>query len=295
MSSLFVRVNTSFCRYRSASAAALSLLLLSAAAVAQTPAPPPGPRFPRAKTSVRLIGCATATRTSSLKIDRRDPTRIDGFGRLVDLPLKSAVQEAVRADCAELRSQFGIRAPLFFVDEETSPNAVAIDYPLDKRFPDGTVLFGKKLFEREYSKGRFGIPTTIAHEFAHIMQYKRKFPAMTTKWQELHADFLAGWFTAHRARFWPDNSDPNVSARTVYESGDYQFNNPQHHGTREERFAAFRAGYKLNREDVADASFVYTKGLEYIQSRGARIERANRLGSTGDPDIPFYRNRAAKQ
>jgi hypothetical protein len=272
----------------------MSLLFLSAA-TAQTPAPPPGPRFPQSKKSVRLIGCSTATRTSSLQIDRRDPSRIDGFGRIIDLPLKPAIQKAVRADCVELRRQFGVGAPLFFVDEETSPNAVAIDYPLDKRLPDGTVLFGKKLFEREYAKGRFGIPTTIAHEFAHIMQYKRKFPAMTTKWQELHADFLAGWFTAHRARFWPDNSDPNVSARTVYESGDYQFNNPQHHGTREERFAAFRAGYRLNRQNVADASFVYTKGLEYIRSQGAPIRRASRFGSTGDPDIPFYQNRAPKQ
>jgi hypothetical protein len=212
----------------------------------------------------------------------------------VNLPLKKNVQEAVRADCAELRKQFGVRAPLYFIEEEIAPNAVAIDYPLDKRYPDGTVLYGKKLLEREYSKGRFGIPTTIAHEFAHIMQYKRKFPAMTTKWQELHADFLAGWFTAHRSRFWPDNADPRVSAKSVYDSGDYQFNNPQHHGTREERFRAFREGYRLNEQDIADAAYVYTKGLQYIQSQGAPIQRASRLGATGDADIPFYRNRVSK-
>lgn len=274
--------------YRVLASTIVTSLLFSAVA-AQAP---PGPRFPQSKKSVRLIGCATATRKSSLAIDRRNPAHIDGFGEIVTLPLKTQVHEAVRADCVELRQQFGVRAPLFFVEEEIAPNAVAISYPLDKRLPDGTVLYGKKLLEREYRKGRFGIPTTIAHEFAHIMQYKRKFPAMTTKWQELHADYLAGWFTAHRARFWPDNSNPEISAKSVYDSGDYEFNNPQHHGTKEERFAAFREGYRLNKQNVADASLVYTKGLEYIRSQGAPIERASRSGSTGDSEIPFYRNRA---
>ncbi|MBC8136464.1 MAG: hypothetical protein H8F28_11305, partial [Fibrella sp.] len=97
------RAAAPLCRHRAVSAVvALSLFLLSSA-TAQSPAPPPGPRFPKSKKSVRLIGCSTATRTSSLQIDRRDPSRIDGFGRIIDLPLKPAIQKAVRADCVELR------------------------------------------------------------------------------------------------------------------------------------------------------------------------------------------------
>ena len=246
-------------------------------------------QFSKSRGPVRLIGCSTATQTRYLSIDQNDPSHVDGFGRLVMLPLAPNIQEAIKADCDEVRKKYGVGAPLIFVDEEGGPNAVAINYAMDNRYPDGTVLFGKKLLEKEWSEGRFGIPTTIGHEFAHIMQFKRKFPVMATQWQELHADYMAGWFIAHRSRSRRD-SDPNVSAKSVYDSGDYEFNNPQHHGTKEERFAAFKEGFNLNSQNVSDAAIAYAKGLEYIQDQGAKIEKAEDAGNTGDPNIPFYRS-----
>jgi hypothetical protein len=110
------------------------------------------------------------------------------------------------------------------------------------------------------------MPAIVAHEYAHIAQFKYKFPWTEGKWPELHADFLAGWFIAHRERF-PLPNDAYQAAASLYYKGDYDFNDRDHHGTPEERLKAFRAGYEFNlRSNVPSGALAYQAGINYIRS-----------------------------
>jgi hypothetical protein len=116
-----------------------------------------------------------------------------------------------------------------------------------------------------------GIPTILAHEFAHILQFKNQFPKLpTAKWQELHADFMAGWFTGHRSRYRPHVAMNSLIA--IFNVGDFAFNHPGHHGTPQERVAAFDAGYRLNVQgNVSSSATAFSQGLAFIRASGAPL------------------------
>jgi hypothetical protein len=85
----------------------------------------------------------------------------------------------------------------------------------------------------------------------------------------LHADYLAGWFTAHRQRFLPQ--DANQALKSFFDKGDYDFFSEGHHGTPQERAAAFYAGYMLNMgNNVGLGSLAYNSGINYVRALGAR-------------------------
>jgi hypothetical protein len=249
-------------------------------------------KTPRIKSSFRVIGCVSGSGATTASTSDQDSFYIKGIGRLVlNLPLAAQFQAALVEDCNALRQAFGVNAPMVFVEEEDrQPNAMATDLVIDNNRPDGTVFFGVQLLQSEYrdENGRgWGIPSVIAHEFAHVMQYKYKFPDMNSKWQELHADYMSGWFTAHKARFRP--SIPMASLQTIFNKGDYAFNDEGHHGMPVERGSAFQAGYNLNLlNNVSSGAFAYTNGLNYIMQQGAGITKAPAEGDTGNPQIPYY-------
>src|SRR5262249_14994077 len=121
--------------------------------------------------------------------------------------------------------------------------------------PDGTIMFGVNLLRAEairFSGNRptplvtdVGVHVIIAHEFAHILQYKKGLSPNGSWHMELHADYMAGWFigsTFDRARD-PSQSDVDVAARSMFTMGDWAFNKPEHHGHGELRAAMVRAGF----------------------------------------------------
>lgn len=187
---------------------------------------------------------------------------------------------AIQSDVLELQKVFGVSARMFLLREADGPNALAVRSPLPEVLEkfhvppqvtsDGMVFFGTDLIKSQYnfiSKRGYAIPSIMSHEYAHILQYKLGFP-YHGKWQELHADFLAGWYTAHRSRYVPQNIRESMT--TFFDNGDNDLDSPQHHGSSQEREEAFLAGARLNLQNgVMSGREAYNQGLLYLQSKGA--------------------------
>jgi hypothetical protein len=187
------------------------------------------------------------------------------------------IDGALLTDGAELGRLFGVDPAIFYLRESRGPNA----YATASRFPsllaaegrtyccsDGTVLLGLHLIDYEQkATGGTGqsIPAILAHEYAHIAQFKYGFP-YTGKRRELHADYLAGWYIGHRLRFVQTNV--YQAAANFFYKGDTNFNSPSHHGTHQERWVAFVAGLDLNlRGNVASGGIAYKAGLAYVRAQ----------------------------
>jgi hypothetical protein len=190
-----------------------------------------------------------------------------------------AIDYALLDDGAELSRLFAVQPAIFYMEETDEPNACAVwlIYPTllaeegreKSCCPDGTVLIGLDLIQSEWrSTGGSGlsIPAILAHEYAHIAQFKYNSP-LKGKWVELHADYLAGWYTGHRCRFRACN--PFQAMKNFYYKGDYAFNDSSH-GTPVERERAFRAGFELNTiYSVASGMAAYRAGMNYVKACGA--------------------------
>jgi hypothetical protein len=184
-----------------------------------------------------------------------------------DPDFKRALSYALK----NMSNLFGVEPGFAFFDDDTSNNAFA---SRSKRLgrQDGSVVFGQKMFDSlmtQPTNPDVGVAVVCAHEFGHIVQFKRGL-----YWQlvvegrvkrlELHADFLAGYF-AGRRRLEHKDYPAVVFAETMDRLGDTQFNNPQHHGTSDERGQAVVAGYECAFKDQEDFSTAVRTGVTYVQ------------------------------
>jgi hypothetical protein len=169
-----------------------------------------------------------------------------------------------------LAQAFGQRPGFGFYDDSRGKNAYAARRSI---IPGtwGTVFYGKNMFEEIMQKaddGGMAALTIVAHEFAHIAQFKAKADRKlmedqtTVKRVELHADYLAGWYLGTLRR-----AEPRLklwsAGKTIYEIGDENFNDPNHHGTPDERVAASEKGYALGVEGVPFTN-AFDRGIEYV-------------------------------
>ena len=98
-----------------------------------------------------------------------------------------------------------------------------------------------------------------AHEFAHILQFKRRLHERlihgqhSVKRLELQADFLAGYFAGIRKLERP-SFPAAVFATTALQFGDNFVNHYSHHGTPTERASSVVLGFQ--------SAFTERKGLE---------------------------------
>lgn len=175
-----------------------------------------------------------------------------------------------RALIAELRNIMKVMpvSPGFrIIDDIDGPNAFAIDRTLISG-TRGTALFGINLITEEIgpNRGGYAIAGIAAHECAHIHQFFSPHVHRLLKGQrtgvafELHADFLAGYYMASK-----HGSDRNLSifARSLYEKGDFDFNDVNHHGTPDQRVHAMESGFRsAHRGD----SFEYAvqSGIDHV-------------------------------
>ena len=92
-----------------------------------------------------------------------------------------------------------------------------------------------------------GFEVIMGHEFAHIYQARKNLTdallAANSKGKlvELHSDFMAGWFMSKRNNV--DRDSLNVVANALFSRGDNGVNEPGHHGTKPERYAAVLQGF----------------------------------------------------
>lgn len=152
----------------------------------------------------------------------------------------------------------------YFLDDRGSPNAMASPDVSNPNGPDGTVVIGLTLLQAELARDRgvgLSVPAIMAHEFAHIVQFKRNVRLPTSK-MELQADFLAGWYLGLRSRF--IFTDVRPAFQSFFEKGDYAFNDPMHHGTPQQRLNAIASGLQASGLPFPQA---YERSLEFARTQ----------------------------
>jgi|GEM_PF-1394473 len=178
-----------------------------------------------------------------------------------------ALDRRVRTEAKRLIRFFGVRPNLYILDDRrTRPNAFASSRTT-RYGTYGTIYLGFKLLTTELwntKKGPLAVAGIMAHEFAHIYQYKNGLKR-GGKYQELHADYLAGYYICRRKYMHPYQM--NAFAYTLYQKGDYNLWSRTHHGTPRERVRAMLAGCSSKKYSLYQA---YRTGWRFIHTRGRR-------------------------
>lgn len=144
---------------------------------------------------------------------------------------------------AILNSLFMVFPDFSFYDDSDGPNAMATTANLAGSSPYGTVVFGRTLLASELSQTWWGaaIAGISAHEWAHIAQFASGLSGPVYL-MELHADYLAGWYLGRKAL-----AGTNVMiaglGNSLFNKGSFDFNNPDWHGTPQQRVQAMLAGF----------------------------------------------------
>lgn len=160
-----------------------------------------------------------------------------------------------------LNHNFGVVPGFFMFDDAGGGNAFATPQNIGGHSaPHGTVCFGLRLMNEELltgmqagGRGDHVMVAIMAHEWAHILQFRRLPQMRPGKAPELMADALAGWYMASRASSVYGGVDVGSSMRSFFNKGDLNFNSPHHHGTPPERANAFRQGLSMGGADAAQA------------------------------------------
>jgi hypothetical protein len=155
------------------------------------------------------------------------------------------------AEMTEQSRFFGLR-PAFRLYKTGAENAVAIDQT-DLPGTQGTILYHVGFMQGQLKSSQWGgavVAGIIAHEFSHIFQfytdYGPRLEALhkTVKFQELHADYISAFYMAKKYVASKVKLDDYFDE--FYKQGDYNFNNKDHHGTKEERYFAVKSGHNLS-------------------------------------------------
>ncbi len=146
-----------------------------------------------------------------------------------------------------LVQKFGVSPDPYYLIDGNQPNAYATSRISNPQFPDGTILIGFTLVQQEClqspSMTCSSVPIIMAHEFAHIVDFKYK-TGLTGKYKELFADYLAGCYMYFRSVEFK-TTFIHEAAFSFFQKGDYAFNDPLHHGTPQQRYNCLVAGYQL--------------------------------------------------
>jgi hypothetical protein len=189
-----------------------------------------------------------------------------------------SLNAAVEDDITQLDRLFGVRVSVYFPNDglqdarftpETNDELILRDDGDRRVQRTGTVLISLGFLEKEYWEtncSMMSLPAVLAHEFAHAMQHANSFPYGKGVRRELHADFMAGWYVAHRSRCRPQ--DPLAAFASFYRKGtNLGFFDPNHHGTSQDRATMMAAGYAYNIQTNDGSAFdAYNFGLRIVGS-----------------------------
>jgi hypothetical protein len=166
----------------------------------------------------------------------------------------AALDATINGEANTLASVFGVAPTLFTMDDQQSANAFA-------NCSAGQVLIGLRLLREQLWRMEYGplaVAGIMAHEFTHIYQCNHSVGLNTTK-KELQADYMAGWYLKREKVVY--GLDVSGFARSVWSMGDYNFRDPAHHGTPDQRVAAMTAGFN---DSAATVSTAYANSVRYL-------------------------------
>jgi hypothetical protein len=181
---------------------------------------------------------------------------------------------ALSITLGRLVAMFGVNPGFEFYTEEKGVNAYATNRVRYPGRPDGTVAYGRNLlglqFSNEEAIASAQVVATCAHEFAHILQFKRNVISQlddnnNVRRSELHADFLAGYFAGRRRLDSPGFPAAEI-ALDLYNSGDTYTSSPDHHGTPKERGDAVVLGFHAAFTDRVSFEEAWANGLRHFKS-----------------------------
>jgi hypothetical protein len=144
------------------------------------------------------------------------------------------LDQAINAEASALATAFGVTPQLYTMNDSGSPNAIS---------QCGRVLIGLTLLQQELwsmEKGAVAVAGVMAHEWTHELQCT-KGSSLSVQQKELQADYLAGTYLKWRGHI--STAAIEGFARSLYEKGDYNFWDPQHHGTPQQRVEAMLEGF----------------------------------------------------
>ncbi|HUI28953.1 MAG TPA: hypothetical protein VLX91_01960 [Candidatus Acidoferrales bacterium] len=163
---------------------------------------------------------------------------------------------------------FGVDPNMFLFDDQGSPNAFAAPQVITLVGYTGTVYFGLGLIRDQLwnmNEGGVAVAGIMAHEFAHILQFKNGCQLMGEA-RELDADFMAGYYLGRKNYIIPTNIVG--FANSLFSMGEYFFWSPAHHGTPTERVNAMVTGFRHSSQPLAEA---YSYGITYISTTNADV------------------------
>ena len=189
----------------------------------------------------------------------------------------------------EMSQLFGLQGPAFMpiaFDDSSQPGFAAVNGNiLNEPLPhEGVLLIGSTMAQRILARlpslpNGAPVSAALAHEVAHLYQFRRGPSAERTWWQimmdadgnqsraraELHADFLSGWCLGKSTQF-INVVEMDLAAKLIYELGDLDFNDPNHHGTPSQRYACILRGFFLGRVDKLPADQAAYQGERFVNS-----------------------------
>jgi hypothetical protein len=152
-----------------------------------------------------------------------------------------------------LVQRFGVAPDIYFYDDGTNPNAYFTPQISNNQYPDGQVAIGlnwiKKEFANSPTNSGVSIAIIMAHEFGHCVDAKYNVYSSRNHRNELFADYLAGCYLHLKSMTIGEQYVSEV-ANSFYSIGDYQFNDPSHHGTPQQRVSCLMAGYNFSKSKV---------------------------------------------
>lgn len=163
-----------------------------------------------------------------------------------------------------LKAVFGVNIDLYvggdYVNNENAMFAPGCNFVNC----EGEIWLGLNLMSQLFKKthGIERLKAIFAHEYAHALQKRWGF-AGYGKYPELHADFLAGYYTGVKGAVSSDLLDAFV--KEFYSQGDTYFFSAGHHGTGTERGCAFIEGYKIATVNHYNTYQAYLAGIDYIR------------------------------
>lgn len=176
-----------------------------------------------------------------------------GLGQLYTTSGNSQIDNWHYGEYNNLKQAFGVSPFIYFYSDNNGPNAYFTPSATNNQNTDGQVAIGLNLIQKEFANSPtnsgVSIAIIMAHEFGHCVDSKYKVYSDHNYRNELFADYLAGCYLHLKSMAIGDKYVEEV-ANTFYNIGDYDFNNPLHHGTPEQRKNCLMAGYNFSKSKI---------------------------------------------
>ncbi len=187
------------------------------------------------------------------------------LSNVVKNPQRSSGDARIDLFCSyeadRLNTAFSVKPLLLFFDDSGSPNALATPEVSERSRPDGTVLIGITLAQNAFRSSRnepLELAAVMAHEWAHIVQFKQKFASDWGVHFELNADSAAGWYLASTRPRRMLLANATKIGQYFASLGSTSFNNFESHGSPRQRTAEILSSAGLAQcESCGNAGYTY--------------------------------------